>query len=130
MNKVVFITHFSIPRWPLVNKLSGIAKCLGVEMIHCSSLEKLKSTLESISDRRALFLTDEGMIDFVGWIHKEKWSYSLDLALFVQTKISQVAVELTHFSRVKYLLEFDEMDSFGGRHLAVLIKKFTEQNIL
>jgi hypothetical protein len=130
MNNVILLTHFSIPRWPLVNKLSGIAKCLNVQMIHCATLEKLKATIESVSEGRVLLLMDEDMVEFIDWIHQRPWNFQLDLALFIQSKISRVAVELTKFSRVKYLLEFDETDSFGGRHLAVLVKKFSEQNIL
>jgi hypothetical protein len=130
MNDVKLLSHFSVPRWPLVNKLNGIAKCLDVKLVHAATLEKLQYNLKSLSAKRALLLTDEGMLPYIEEIHRHSWPFELDVALFIQSKMSKVALELHQLPRVKYLLEFDETDSFAGRHLAVLVKKFTEQNIL
>ncbi|MGE0763912.1 MAG: hypothetical protein AB7N80_11590 [Bdellovibrionales bacterium] len=130
MVEVTIFTHFSIARWPLVNKMSGIAKCLNVDLIHCPKIELLKQALTNVKTKKVLLLTDDGMIDYILALDKEVFDFELEIAVFIQQKLSKFAEKINQLSRVRYLLEFDEKDAFVGRHLAILVKKVKDNNIL
>lgn len=128
MRKVTLLTHFSEANWPVVNKLSGVAKCLGVEMIHCSSLAKLHATIATLGDRRALFFTDEGLLETIHELEGAAGS-ALEVALFIRSPLPKIAEQLTTLGCVKYLISLEAADSFG-RDLSILIKKFADGDIL
>jgi hypothetical protein len=129
MNKVTVITHFSQPNWPVVNKLSAINKCLDVNMIHCSALDKLHATLAKNTADRILFFTDEGLIETVQELENKCKGIHLEVAMFIGSPISSVAQKIADLSIVKYLIGAEPAESYG-RDLSILIKKFSDQDIL
>lgn len=127
MSNATIITHFAEPNWPIVNKLSAICKCLEVEMIHCSSLEKLKGTVQKAPPGRNLFFTDEGLIDVV---HEfDALSKNIEVAMFILSPIAKVAQKIGVLRNVKYLIGMQPAESYG-RDLSILIKKFADGDIL
>lgn len=129
MNSIIVISHFSKPNWPLVNKLAGIVRCLGVEMVHCATIDKLRSTVEMYQHRRALFFTDEGLLDYVREVERSIKPKEFEVAMFIHSTISKVAEQISQSGLVRYLLGIDSIDS-SGRDLSILIKKFADRNIL
>jgi hypothetical protein len=126
--KTTILTHFSVPSWPVVNKLSAICKCLDVNMIHCSTVEKLKATIKDKNLGRVLYFTDEGMAELVIEIEKMKLP-RFEIAMLVISPIPDLLEKLTGLSIVKYLIGL-ESPEFCGRDLSILIKKFSGGNIL
>jgi hypothetical protein len=127
VSAVTIITHFSTPQWPAVNKLRAITKCLDVQYTHCSSLEKLKATVKLPSPERRLFFTDEGLLDVVQEF--EQSSSHLVVAMFINSQISQAAQKINDLKNVKYLIGAPPAEA-NGRDLSILIKKFTDGDIL
>lgn len=129
MTDVTIYTHFSQPNWPVVNKLRAISKCLDVGLRHCSTLERLRESLEDTSAGRNLFFTDEGMIDLVQEYEKRVEADKLEIAMFITSPIGKVAQKVSNLSNVKYLIGAQPAESFG-RDLSILIKKFVDGDIL
>lgn len=129
MNSPLVISHFFEPNWPLVNKISAITKCLNVEMIHCSSRDKLDATTSSHTDRRILFFTDEGLIDKVSRLENSPVGERLEVAMFIHSPLLKLAEKFTSLTSVKYLIGAESTENFG-RDLSILIKKFADENIL
>lgn len=128
MSKVTILTHFSATNWPVVNKLSGVAKCLGVDMIHCSTVEKLSETVKTFGGRRVLFFTDEGLIETVQKFESSA-DFHVEVAMFIRSPLPKVAEQITSMRIVKYLISLESMDSYG-RDLSILVKKFADGDIL
>lgn len=129
MNGVTVVSHFSEPNWPLVNKLSMIAKCLEVNRIHCSSLEKLRETMSGRLQGRTLFFTDEGLMDQVQQFDAQIRDKKVETAMFIRSPITAVAQKISDLSLVKYLIGSQPADG-TGRDLSILIKKFADGDIL
>lgn len=129
MNKVALLLHFSVPRWPIVNKVRGIAKCLNIPIVHCATKEKLDLELQVLKAERVLFITDNGLLDFVSELDGKENNFELNTAIFVESKIADVAQICSQIKTVKYLFELSDGDSFG-QHLAILIKKFSNKDIM
>lgn len=128
MNTVTVVSHFSEPRWPIVNKLRAISKCLNVDMIHCSSLEKFQTTARALCEKKVLFFTDEGMIDLVRELDKG-CNPRLEVAIIIASTIPKVAEKISSLGVVKYLVAMESIES-NGRELSILIKKFSDGDIL
>lgn len=128
MSNVTIITHFSQPNWPVVNKLSAICKCLEVNTLHCPNVEKLEETLKGPPKGRNLFFTDEGLIDFLNDLDQKSFK-KFDVALFIMSPILKVVEQISNLKNVKYLISVQPAESFG-RDLSILIKKFSEGDIL
>lgn len=129
MSEVTIVSHFSAPNWPIVNKLSMIAKCLEVNRIHCSSLEKLHETMAGDLPGRTLFFTDEGLMDQVQLFDAQIRGKKVETAMFIQSPIAAVAKKISDLSLVKYLIGSQSPDG-TGRDLSILIKKFADGDIL
>jgi len=129
MNETTIITHFSEPNWQIVNKLSAISKCLDVKLLHCSSFEKLKKTVKQPFTGKVLFFTDEGMIDFVAELDASSFRSRFEAAMFIFSPISAMAHKISNLRIVKYLIGVQSVESYG-RDLAILIKKFSQDDIL
>lgn len=129
MSDVTIITHFTNPNWPFVNKLSAIARCLEVNRVHCSSLEKLTKALADHVKGRVLFFTDEGMIDFVQQVGSQRKNDNLEVAMLIDSPLSSVAKKISNLEVVKYLIGAQPVEAFG-RDLSILIKKFADGDFL
>src|SRR5688500_12576575 len=102
MNDTLILTHFSEPNWPVVNKLSGIAKCLNVELIHCPSKEALIEEFSSSSKRRRLFFTDEAQYDLVNHLDSKKPGASFEVAVFLRSPLVTATEKFSEKKIVKY----------------------------
>jgi hypothetical protein len=129
MNNVTVITHFSNPNWPVVNKLAAICKCLDVTMVHCPTIEKLKSTLSKPVYGRGLFFTDEGLVDYLQELDSQPNKMPLEVAMLIMSPISMAAQKVSDLGNVKYLIGIQSVESYG-RDLSILIKKFSDGDIL
>lgn len=129
MNEVTIVSHFSAPNWPVVNKLSMIAKCLEVNRIHCSSLEKLRLTMAGPLPGRTLFFTDEGLMEQVHEIDRQVAGKNVETAMFIHSPITTVARQISTTKLVKYLIG-EKATPDAGRELSILIKKFANGDIL
>ncbi|MGZ3721999.1 MAG: hypothetical protein ACXVA9_03650 [Bdellovibrionales bacterium] len=129
MSAVTIVTHFSEPNWRVVNKLGAICKCLEVDMIHCSSIEKLKQTVRKPVGGRVLFFTDEGLIDSVQEFNGLGQLKQFEVAMFINSPIVKVAQKIADLHIVKYLIGVEVGESYG-RDLSILIKKFSDGDIL
>ncbi len=128
MNNVTVVSHFSLANWPIVNKLSAICKCLEVTMVHCSAIEKLRSVMKELPPGRRLFFTDEGLVSVVQEIETQSHG-AVDVAMFINSPISKVAEKINTLRSVKYLIGGQNAES-TGRDLSILIKKYTDGDIL
>lgn len=126
----LLVIHFSVPRWPLVNKLTGLAKSLDIDCIHCNSIDTLDKTLSTIGERRVMFVADEGMIEYIRQLQSRNRKFELEVALFIESRISEVANRIHELTPVRYLFEFDDKDATPGRNIATLLKKVKDQNFL
>lgn len=129
MGNVNILSHFSVPRWPLANKLGMIAKCLELGRIHCSTAEKLRAAISSPLLGRNLLFTDEGMIDSIREWEVLAGDKPLEIAMFIESPLTAVAKRIAELKNVKYLLGSPPTDA-SGRDLSILIKKFADNDIL
>jgi hypothetical protein len=130
MSNLKIISHFTEPQWPMVNKLTTIAKSLSVEQVHCATIEKVKNVFSASSaQQKILFISDEGCIELVKELESKQYTSAFGTVLFITSKIVDLAKDVQGLKSVKYLLGVNRGD-IVGRDLTILIKKFQLGDIL
>ena len=127
MNDILILTHFSEPRWPIVNKLLAICECLDIKMLHCASEDKIRAALAGRRPERTLFFTDETMIVKLESAVRTAAS-PLEVAVFLLSPIATAARGISQIGAIKYLIGVDPAEA--GRDLSILLKKFAAEDIL